>query len=124
MKAKQPHWTLDEVKKLATEGKMLLSKTKAESFFPNPAVAMAKAKTVIAELAVSQFAESLHQTDICDVYGVKFDDKGWYLKLTIDGLLVVVSLHPLERPLKTNSGLVQPENSKTNAASGPAGRRR
>jgi hypothetical protein len=46
--------------------------------------------------------------DTCDVYGVRINGSGWYLKVTIDELLVVVSLHPLTGPLKTNSGVLHP----------------
>lgn len=108
MKAKKPHWNLDDVKQLADEGRLLLSKTKAQAFFPDPVTATTKAQGVIADLTERHFAHTLRQVDICDVYGVRLDGKGWYLKLTIDGLLVIVSLHPLDKPLKTNSGEVKP----------------
>jgi len=49
---------------------------------------------------------------VADVYGVARDEGGWYLKLTIideDGPeVLVISFHPLERPIKTNGGLVLP----------------
>jgi len=108
MKAKKPHWSLEDAKRLAAEGRLFLSKTKAQAFFPDPWTAATKAQAVIADLTERQFAHTLQQTDICDVYGVRLDGKGWYVKLTIDDLLVIVSLHPLEKPLKTNAGEVKP----------------
>lgn len=108
MKAKKPHWGLDSIKALAASGKLFLTKTKAEKSFPDPATAMATARATIGDLTERQFAETLEQVDICDVYGVRVGGRGWYLKVTIDELLVVVSLHPLQKPLKTNSGILNP----------------
>ncbi len=42
------------------------------------------------------------------MYGVRINGSGWYLKVTIDELLVVVSLHPMLKPLHTNSGILRP----------------
>ena len=46
------------------------------------------------------------------MYGVRIaDGSGWYLKITIDETVpevAVISFHPLERPLKTNGGMVKP----------------
>ncbi len=108
MKAKKPYWDLENVKALAASGKLFLTKTKAEKSFPDPATAMATARATIGDLTERQFAETLKQIDTCDVYGVRINGRGWYLKVTIDELLVVVSLHPLLRPLHTNSGMLLP----------------
>lgn len=108
MKAKKPYWDLENVKALAASGKLILTKTKAEKSFPDPAAAMAAARATISDLGERQFAETLRQVDICDVYGVHINGIGWYLKVTIDDLLVVVSLHPLLRPLQTNAGILRP----------------
>jgi hypothetical protein len=108
MKAKKPYWSLEKVKALAASGKLILSKTKAQKSFADPATAMAAAKATIGDLTERQFAETLKQVDTCDVYGVRINGSGWYLKVTIDELLVVVSLHPLAGPLKTNSGVLHP----------------
>lgn len=108
MKAKQPYWNLENVKALAASGKLILTKTKAEKSFPDPATAMAAARATIGDLTERQFAETLKQVDICDVYGVRINGSGWYLKVTIDELLVVVSLHPMLKPLHTNSGILRP----------------
>lgn len=112
MKAKKPHWDIDRVKHLAQNGKMIMTETKALASFPTFEAAVIAANFVIAALHAGVFAETLDQTTKCDVYGVKLNDKGWYLKLTIDtdpaDELIVVSLHRLARPLKTNTGMVMP----------------
>lgn len=55
------------------------------------------------------FCHTLHQVDICDVYGVVLDGAGWYLKVTVQNpTLIVVSLHPLMHPIRTNGGEVKP----------------
>ncbi len=112
MKAKTPHWDIDKVKELAANGKMILSATKALASFPTFEAATHAAATVIAGLHPGIFSETLAQTTMCDVYGVKWNSKGWYLKVTIDpdpeDELIVVSLHPLARPMKTNTGMVMP----------------
>ncbi len=109
MKAKKPYWDLENVKALAASGKLFLTKTKAEKSFPDPGTAMATARATIGDLTERQFAETLKQIDTCDVYGVRINASGWYLKVTIDELLVVVSLHPLLKPLHTNSGILHPK---------------
>lgn len=112
MKARKPHWNIDKVKDLAAKGKMTLSATKALASFPSFDAAALAATTVIAGLHQGLFAETLVQTTLCDVYGVRLNSKGWYLKVTIDSdpeeELIVVSLHPLARPLKSNTGMVMP----------------
>lgn len=77
MKAKRPHWQLDEAKRLAADNKLILSKTKAQAFFPDIDSAVAAVKTAIAELTERQFAHTLLQVDACDVYGVMREGKGW-----------------------------------------------
>ena len=61
---------------------------------------------------MAAFAHTVQLTqDVADVYGVKIDNAGWYMKLTIDKQVpevAVISFHPLEKPLKTNGGVVQP----------------
>ena len=120
MKAKKPYWDLQNVKMLAASGKLYLSKTKAQKSFSDPATAMSTARATIGDLTERQFAETLRQVDTCDVYGVRINGCGWYLKVTIDELLVVVSLHPLLRPLHTNSGilLLEPPTEEGRKAGG------
>lgn len=112
MKAKKPYWDLDRVKALAANDRLVLSRTRALNFFQADETAVATAKHVIAGLSADAFAQTLLQPANCDVYGVQVGGGGWYLKLTIDPQppegLVVISLHPLERPLRTNTGVVKP----------------
>lgn len=112
MKAKKPYWDIARLQRLASVGQMILTETKAKASFPTFRAAETSAREVIAGLGDGQFAETLRQTTVCDVYGVNIKGGGWYFKVTIDSgppeELIVVSLHPLERPLKTNSGTVKP----------------
>lgn len=106
MKPRKPHWEIARVKSLAAAGKLLLTKTKAQNSFAAATTATHAAMTIIAQLSERQFSETQVQLDICDVYAVPFQGRGWYLKVTVDDLLVVVSLHPLQWPLRTNGGVV------------------
>ncbi len=112
MKAKKPCWDLDRVKGLAANDRLVLSRTRALNFFEADETAVATAKQVIAGLSADRFAETLLQPAKCDVYGVQVAGAGWYFKLTIDPQppegLIVISLHPLEKPLRTNTGMVKP----------------
>ena len=112
IKAKRPYWNLERVKALAASDLLVLSRTRALNFFEADDKAVATAKHIIAGLSADQFADTLLQPAKCDVYGVQIDGGGWYLKLTIDPQppegLIVISLHPLEKPLKTNTGMVKP----------------
>jgi hypothetical protein len=96
----------------ARDGGLFVQRTRALDCFPTLSEAIRVARATIVELTESRFAGSVHLTwDVADVYGVKVGGRGWYLKLTIDeGVpeVAVISFHPLERPLKTNGGLVRP----------------
>lgn len=83
------------------------------AFFRDRKAAIDACRATINELTVRQFAETQKLTwDVADVYAVRMaDGSGWYLKITIDEEVpevAVISFHPLERPLKTNGGMVQP----------------
>lgn len=109
---RQPYWPLEEVQKLAAGGTIWVQQTRAVAFFPTRREAIRSAIEVVSRLTVEDFAETrtLSQ-DTCDVYGVILGEGGWYLKLCIDEdipELVIVSLHPLEHPISTNRGTVQP----------------
>lgn len=112
MKAQKPYWNLERVKGLAASDRLVLSRKRALNFFEADEAAVATAKLVIDGLSADRFAETLLQPAKCDVYGVQIGGAGWYLKLTIDPQppegLIVISLHPLERPLNTNTGMVKP----------------
>lgn len=41
-----------------------------------------------------------------DVYAVRFDERSWYVKLFVDGDVIVVSCHRPDRPMKTVIGKV------------------
>lgn len=114
MKAKTPHWDLGRVKELAARPNGLLVQVgRALAFFRDRKAAIDACRATINELTVRQFAETQKLTwDVADVYAVRMaDGSGWYLKITIDEEVpevAVISFHPLERPLKTNGGMVQP----------------
>lgn len=86
--------------------------TRAAAFFPTKLDAVRTAMEVLEKLSVSNFVETKAMTqDTCDIYGVLIDGQGWFLKLCIDETVpevVIVSLHPLERRIVTNSGIVEP----------------
>ena len=67
---------------------------------------------MIASLTIGSFAETVQLgLDEADVYGVKREGRGWYVKLTVreeSDLVVVISFHPLEHRLQTNKGTVLP----------------
>ena len=105
-----PRWSLKQVKTLAASDALLLSRAKAAAHFSSEAVAYATAKQVIAALSALDFSHTTQQADECDVYGVSIGGAGYYLKVTVvDGpRLIVVSLHPLDKPLKTKKGELKP----------------
>lgn len=109
---KGPHWPLDRVKQLAREGRLFLQRTRALDFFPTRQEAFRVVVEIIGALEVSMFAYTQKLTfDTADVYAVRIEGAGWYLKLYIDEEdpeLTIISFHPLERPLKTRGGEVKP----------------
>lgn len=111
---KQPRWDLKIVKQVASqEDGLLLSKTRALAFFSGPDEAYTTALREIMALSIGSFVETTVQQfgEIFDAYGIVMDGKGWMLKFTVYETLpqvMVVSLHPLERSLKTNKGEVKP----------------
>ena len=109
---KDPHWPLGEVKRLAAAGQIWVQKTRAAVFFPTTREAVQVATEIALSLDVGAFSSTQELThDVADVYGIVRDGKGWFLKLCIDvevPELLIISLHPLERPLVTNAGVVKP----------------
>ena len=89
-----------------------MQRTRALDSFEGPKAAYEFAREVIAELTEKSFVESKQHTyDVMDIYGVRTEEAGWYLKLCIDedvSEVTVVSLHPLERSIKTRGGVVKP----------------
>lgn len=110
---RQPHWPLSRVKALAkAKGGLFIQRTRALDYFASLSEALETARQVIRDLTINSFAHSVQLTyDVADVYGVRIDGSGWYLKLTIDEEapeVAVISFHPLERALRTNGGVVKP----------------
>lgn len=107
-----PHWPIAQVQELAAAKRIWVQKTRAADFFLTTSEAIRVAREVAMELTNDDFSHSIQLTvDLCDVYGIVIDGGGWFLKLCVDvdvPELLIVSLHPLERPLKTNGGMVNP----------------
>ena len=76
--------------------------------------ARAAAQLAMAQVSVLDFAEVKYQHDVCDLYALVLQGKGWCLKLTVckaEALpLLIVAFHPLEKPqpIETNQGWVRP----------------
>lgn len=107
MPPRTPHFSLVDVKAIAKERDGLrLSRTKAEASFSTPMQALVAAKAVIEGLTEKDFVEVKHQNpDVCDVYAVVFDARGWYVKFTlVPDQVLLISLHPLEHPIRTARG--------------------
>lgn len=116
MRAKTPHWSLDRVKTLVAEGKVFIQRSRALVFFRDRGAATEAVQQVVSALALRSFAETKTQTyDTCDVYGVRWEGAGWYLKICVDETMpevAIVSFHPLAHPLRTNGGMVSPKPAK------------
>lgn len=112
MKGKGPHWPIDRIQSFVREDKVFIQKTRALSFFPTRKDAYRTIKDVALSLSVSMFSHTQQLTyDTADVYAVRIDGAGWYMKLYIDESvpeLTIISFHPLERPLRTRGGEVHP----------------
>jgi hypothetical protein len=111
VKAKTPHWSLERIKLLVAADKIHVH-GKVHENFSSPEEARTRTKEACMSLTVAAFAETVELTwDTADVYGVRFRDGGWYLKVTIDEEVpeaVCISFHPLKHPLRTNRGEVKP----------------
>jgi hypothetical protein len=110
VKAKKPHWPLDRVKALAAAGSIFIQKGRASAFFSTYTEAFDAAQTTLAVLSEREYCYQSKQTDILDVYGISRGG-GWMLKICIDEAIpevAVVSFHPLERPIRTNKGMLKP----------------
>ena len=110
--AKQPYWSLDRVKDLVREEKLFVQKTRALDGFQTKEEAYAAIASVLLGLDQRDFAHTVELVwDKADVYGVTYEEAGWYLKLCIDEEepeVAVISFHPLEHSLKTQGGWVKP----------------
>jgi hypothetical protein len=111
VKAKTPYWPLGRVKALAADGAIYVMRARARNFFTSELEVHEAVAATVASLTVREYSDKSDQTDTCDVYGVVRAGGGWMLKIYIDEKvpeLTVVSFHPLERPLKTNKGMLKP----------------
>lgn len=111
VKAKVPHFSLERMKALVAADSIHIHQ-KVFLNFSTPREARACTKEICLGLTAKQFVETTVLTwDTADVYGVRFRDGGWYLKLTIDSDVpeaVCISFHPLKHPIRTNGGEVKP----------------
>ena len=107
-----PHWPLERIKELAAEDMFFVQRTRALDFFPTLQEARKTVQNTLSALELSQFSHTVQLTyDVADVYGVTVEEAGWNLKITIDEQVpevAVISFHPLERPLRTRGGRVDP----------------
>ncbi len=110
---KRPHWSLAEIRSLAAQERLLLTHAACD-YFPTRTEALDWIHGVIAELRAVDFAHSVElRAHLADVYGVVVDNCGWYIKLTVDSdahgkLVLVISCHPVEYPLMTRLGEIEP----------------
>lgn len=100
------------MKGLAGQGALLLRRGSAIDFFETPLDAYDAARRTLLDLTARCFCEALVlDSDVVDVYAIKRGERGWYLKLTIDEEepeVIVISFHPLSRPLRAVGGVVKP----------------
>lgn len=109
------------MKELGEAGRVRLLRTRAlqplEKAFPNLSAReiTVLASRTIAHLSLASFAHSIEQSFVvCDVYALRYEQRGFYVKLYLDiertgeELVVCMSFHLLERPLMTNGGEVKP----------------
>ncbi len=109
----RPRWPLAEIQSLAAEERLVLTHAACD-YFPTRTEALDWIHGVLAELRAQDFAHSVQlEIHTADVYGVVVDNRGWYLKITVDSdargrLLLVISCHPIERSLMTRLGVIEP----------------
>lgn len=85
----------------------------------SPRQAAEYARSAVLSLTPGDYAHTLLMPDgqMQDVYGKVIDAEGWYLKIEIrisDGQPGIVSCHPTEYDLKTNTGIV-PRSRRTDS---------
>jgi hypothetical protein len=73
---------LDRVKQLVSEGKLYVQKGRALQLFATRTECLAAVTAAIEALTIADYAETVQLTwDVADVYGVRIEGVGWYLKL-------------------------------------------
>ena len=109
----RPRWPLERVKGLVASGKFAMTHSACDRF-PTRSDALAAATDAIRGLRPTDFAHTaILPRHVADVYGVSSHERGWYLKLAITEdaqgcAVLLISFHPLDRPLKTRKGMVYP----------------
>jgi hypothetical protein len=118
---KKPRFDITEVQGLVGARKVRWSTTKAidplreeygSNWKPN-------GLRILAKLVAGAFHGTLKQNGMeFDVYAVRYDDIGWYVKVSVDDVLdsrgtpteqlYTISCHPLTGALQTNDGEVKP----------------
>ena len=115
-----PAHPIEDVRRLAAAGTFRLSIARARdplvAKFGSFPAARAFAKKALSALTESDFSETVVQRfDLkLDVYGRIENGVLWYIKLAIeiDGtgeeIVLVLSFHPAERPIRTRGGELKP----------------
>lgn len=126
-KAKQqkqtPHYPIDEVKRLVAAKMVRWRQTRAINFLVERFAKKWKdhGYAILAALDESCYAGRVEQRfdDVFDVYAVLYDGIYWYVKIKIESemqdqeaqqvqeIVMTISCHPLEHPIKTNQGEVK-----------------
>ena len=118
---KKPHFAIDEVQALVQARRVRWSITKAADPLKNDYGGNWKQNgwRILGEIESAAFHGSLGQAHLLyDVYGIRYDGTGWYVKVTIENVidpagvvaerLYAMSCHPLTAKLRTNAGEVEP----------------
>ncbi len=109
----RPHWSLAEIRKLAARERLVLTHAACDHFSTR-GEALDWIHGVVADLRTENFAYTVKlEVHTADVYGLVVDGCGWYLKLTLEKdargeLVLVISCHPVEYPLVTRGGTIEP----------------
>lgn len=121
MAVKKAHYELQEVQALVAKGKVRWTNGKAtlplsddygSNWIHNGA-------RIVLQLTTQDFSANIEQQgETYDIYGTRYDGKGWFVKLRIEDFLDsaqvprervrVLSCHKLTRPMRTGAGEVMP----------------
>jgi hypothetical protein len=111
--ALMPAHDITLAKQLLAAGRVRLNRRKSSDIVQelldlSPLAADSFIFAVVTGLGEADFAHTVtEKAPPADVYGVFVDGRGWYVKIAIDSrLLLVISCHPPEAPLRTHSGTV------------------
>lgn len=115
-------YALEVVQSLASEGSFRLKVTRCQEsiikfFGCSASEARLKFAEIVAAMTNENFSKTVEQRfgQKFDEYGFMADDgTGWYLKIAVDvdasgdEELIALSCHPLERPILTKGGRIEP----------------